>query len=66
MDDQLAALMAAMGAVVIEGPKACGKSMTAMQLARSVVRLDVDANARAAVAVDPSLVLEGETPRRSL
>jgi uncharacterized protein len=63
VDAQLAALMAAMGAVVIEGPKACGKTMTALQVARSVVRLDVDANARAAVAVDPSLVLEGETPR---
>lgn len=63
VDAELAALLAAMGAVVLEGPKACGKTMTALQFARSVVRLDVDANARAAVAVDPSLVLEGETPR---
>jgi uncharacterized protein len=63
VDAQLAGLMGAMGAVVIEGPKACGKTMTALQLARSVVRLDTDANARAAVAVDPSLVLEGEPPR---
>jgi uncharacterized protein len=63
VDAQLVRLMGAMGAVVIEGPKACGKTMTALQLARSVVRLDVDANARAAAAVDPSLVLEGETPR---
>jgi hypothetical protein len=47
VDAQLAGLMDAMGAVVIEGPKACGKTMTALQLARSVVRLDVDANARA-------------------
>jgi uncharacterized protein len=63
VDAQLATLMSAMGAVVIEGPKACGKTMTAMQVARSIVRLDVDPNARTAAAVDPSLVLEGETPR---
>ncbi len=63
VDAQISALMSAMGAVVIEGPKACGKTMTAMQFARSEVRLDVDANARAAAAIDPSLVLEGDTPR---
>jgi uncharacterized protein len=63
VDGQLGGLMDAMGAVVIEGPKACGKTMTALQLARSVVRLDVDANARAAAAIDPSLILEGEVPR---
>jgi predicted AAA+ superfamily ATPase len=63
VDSQVAQLVSAMGAVVIEGPKACGKTMTAMQVARSVVRLDVDANARTAAALDPSLVLEGDTPR---
>ena len=52
-----------MGAVVIEGPKACGKTATARQIAASEVLLDVDANARQAVAVDPTLVLEGATPR---
>lgn len=62
-DPQLKALLNAMGAVVIEGPKACGKTESARQLAASEVRLDVDRNARQAVAVDPSLVLEGETPR---
>ena len=63
VDAQLATLVSAMGAVVIEGPKACGKTMTAMQVAQSAVRLDVDVNARNAAAVDPSLVLEGDTPR---
>ncbi len=52
-----------MGAVVIEGPKACGKTATARQVAASEVLLDVDANARRAIAVDPSLVLEGPIPR---
>jgi uncharacterized protein len=48
---------------VIEGPKACGKTATARQVAASEVLLDVDANARQAIAVDPALVLEGPTPR---
>lgn len=49
--------------MVIEGPKACGKTATARQVAASEVLLDVDANARQAVAVDPALVLEGPAPR---
>jgi uncharacterized protein len=48
---------------VIEGPKACGKTATARQVAASEVLLDVDTNARAAIAVDPALVLDGPTPR---
>jgi hypothetical protein len=49
--------------VVIEGPKACGKTETALQVAKSVVRLDIDTSAQLAVAADPLLVLEGKTPR---
>jgi uncharacterized protein len=63
VDGELRARLDAVGAVVIEGPKACGKTATARQVAASEVLLDVDANARRAIAVDPSLVLEGPTPR---
>ncbi len=49
--------------LVVEGPKACGKTTLARRVARSEVLLDVDANARRAVALDPALVLEGKTPR---
>jgi predicted AAA+ superfamily ATPase len=62
-DQQLADRLAAVGAVLIEGPKACGKTETARQVARSEVLLDVDAAAQAAIAVDPELVLDGPTPR---
>jgi hypothetical protein len=55
--------LSAVGAVVIEGPKACGKTVTARQIAASEVLLDVDTNARQAIAVDPALVLDGPTPR---
>ncbi len=63
VDHELAERLAATGAVVVEGPKACGKTATARQVAASEALLDVDANARAAIAVDPSLVLDGATPR---
>ena len=52
-----------MGAVVIEGPKACGKTETARQHARSEVLLDVDKSARQAIQIDPRLVLAGDVPR---
>ena len=63
VDPELAARLAATGAVVIEGPKGCGKTATARQVARSEVLLDVDENARRAIAIDPSLVLDGPVPR---
>ncbi len=63
VDAELATRLSSTGAVVIEGPKACGKTSTARQIAASEVLLDVDENARQAVVVDPALVLDGEIPR---
>jgi hypothetical protein len=63
VDQELQRRLAAMGGVVIEGPKACGKTSTARQAARSEVLLDVDRNARRAARLDPALVLEGKVPR---
>lgn len=63
VDAELDARLGAAGAVVIEGPKACGKTETARQRAASAVLVDIDENARQAAAVDPSLVLDGPTPR---
>jgi hypothetical protein len=62
-DAELRACLGSAGAVVIEGPKACGKTRLAQQLAASTVLLDVDAAARQALAVDPALVLAGPRPR---
>ena len=61
-DDELTARLSSSGAVLIEGPKACGKTATATQVARSVVRLDVDAGARALVAAAPELLLGQRAP----
>lgn len=63
VDAELQELLASAGAVVIEGPKACGKTMTASQQAASRVLLDVDQSARQVLAVDPGLLLEGARPR---
>jgi predicted AAA+ superfamily ATPase len=62
-DKELTSRLASTGAVVVEGPKACGKTALARQIARSEVLLDVDENARRAIAVDPMLVLAGAVPR---
>jgi uncharacterized protein len=62
-DAELSDRLQAAGAVVVEGAKACGKTATARQAAASEVLLDVDENARTAVAINPSLVLDGPTPR---
>ena len=56
-DTELTDRLESAGVVVIEGPKACGKTATARQVANSEVLLDVDENARRAIAVDPALVL---------
>ena len=62
-DRELLRRLDANGAVVIEGVKGCGKTATARQVAASEVLMDSDENARRALAVDPTLVLEGAVPR---
>lgn len=63
VDVELAERLAATGAVVIEGPRACGKTETARQIAASEVLLDVDADARVLAGIAPSQVLAGAAPR---
>jgi predicted AAA+ superfamily ATPase len=50
------------GAVLIEGPKYCGKTETALQLAKSLVRFDVDPSVSDKMSIDPFLLLRGDTP----
>lgn len=61
-DRELARMRRALGAVLIEGPKACGKTETASQVARTIIRFDGDEAARAQVALDPDSLFAGETP----
>jgi predicted AAA+ superfamily ATPase len=62
-DKELERRLGSNGAVLIEGPKACGKTKTARQKAASEVLLDIDVDARAAAELDPGLILDGDTPR---
>jgi uncharacterized protein len=62
-DGELASLLEAAGAVVIEGPRGCGKTETALRAAASAVRLDIDNQARTAGLLAPDLLLEGARPR---
>ena len=55
--------MGSTGAVLIEGPKACGKTFTAEQQTASQIYLDVDPAAREAIRIDPALVLSGAAPQ---
>lgn len=62
-DTALQAELSAMGAVLIEGVKGCGKTETARQRAASEVLLDSDPGAIGLAGVDPRLLLDGATPR---
>jgi len=62
-DAELEARLRATGAVLVEGPRGCGKTQTGLHAAQSAVRLDRDPAARAAGALDPALLLPGERPR---
>ena len=65
MDGLLAKKLRAKGAVVIEGPKWCGKTTTAEQVAVSMVMLAKE-NIRTSFAnlieIDPDVALKGDTP----
>ncbi|MGC0274933.1 AAA family ATPase [Pseudactinotalea sp. Z1739] len=54
--------MNGIGAVLIEGPKACGKTATALRIAKSTVRLDEDESARMALTLAPDQLFDQPTP----
>ena len=65
-DKRLRLLLEAIGAVLIEGPKWCGKTSSARQQAKSVLYMQ-DPDKRTAymqiAETKPSLLLQGDTPR---
>ena len=65
-DNQLEERLEAFGAVLIEGPKWCGKTTTAEQISKSIIRMqdpDMREEYAATAASKPSLLLLGDTPR---
>ena len=64
-DDLLRLYLESSGAVLIEGPKWCGKTTSAKQIARSVVELgdpDMEDEYLALASISPSKLLEGPEP----
>lgn len=61
VDDELDELVGDLAAIAVEGPKAVGKTRTALQRAATVHRLDDPAELSIATA-DPVRLLEGERP----
>lgn len=65
-DRLLTEILDAMGAVLIQGPKACGKSWTAARQAGSIVRIDdpsMNYQYRLLAQTDIPQLLDGATPR---
>ena len=62
-DLELSSALRSAPAVVVEGPRACGKTWTARRFSRSEVVIDDSDDVRLAVAMDPAAILEGDTPR---
>lgn len=64
-DRVLRELLEAFGAVLIEGPKWCGKTTTASQVAKSIIKMqdtDMRAEYLATAQSKPSLLLRGKSP----
>ena len=63
VEAELVAALGASPAVLIEGPRACGKTWTGRRCAASEALLDAAAAARLAANIDPAALLAGATPR---
>lgn len=65
-DKMLAKKLASKGAILIEGPKWCGKTTTAEQQAKSILYMDNPASLETNLQmaeIEPSVLLDGDTPR---
>lgn len=63
VESEIAQKLEASGAVLLKGPKACGKTETARQFAKSSIQLDTDPQVPVMMDIDPALALAGATPR---
>lgn len=62
-DNELKRKLKAAGAVLIRGAKACGKTESAKQLAKSILHVDRDEQIDALMTTSPKRLLQGEIPR---
>ncbi len=62
-DHELKRKLSGSGAVLIRGAKACGKTESAKQLAKSVLHVDRDESVQLLMDISPNRLLLGDTPR---
>ncbi|GAP72053.1 hypothetical protein SAMD00024442_23_8 [Candidatus Symbiothrix dinenymphae] len=62
VDDELEGRLKRSGAVLVRGPKGCGKTETARHFAKSETVIDASPNTKNIMALDPKLLLAGATP----
>ena len=63
VDEHMERLLRTAPAVVVEGPRACGKTWTGRRFAHSMVRFDELDSTRRKLEVNPASFLVGEAPR---
>ena len=61
-DAELENRMRRTGAVLIEGPKACGKTSTASRVAATVFEMDRDVTARGSIELNQAYLFDRPTP----
>ena len=63
VEKEISKKLNASGALLIKGPKSCGKTETAKQFAKSIVQVDRDIQVPVIMGINPQILLAGETPR---
>ena len=63
VDGEMDRALRTLPAVLVEGPRACGKTWTGRRFAGSAVYLDERVSASLAAGMDPASVLDGAVPR---
>ena len=63
IEEDFADKLSASGAVLVKGPKSCGKTETSKLFAKSILEMDRDRQVPVIMATNPQLLLIGDTPR---
>ncbi|MCL2501627.1 MAG: DUF4143 domain-containing protein [Bacteroidales bacterium] len=63
IESEICQKLNASGAILLTGPKSCGKTETAKQFAKSILQVDQDEQVPVIMSVAPRRLLAGEAPR---
>jgi predicted AAA+ superfamily ATPase len=63
VEKQIKESLDAMGAVLVQGPRAVGKSTTARRLSKSYISIDESIALIEMAKISPEVILKGDTPR---